>query len=330
MSLANLSPQADTRKTTRSPQTTTASQKLPNLFSSPVTSCPRTNFPLRLQHPSLICRSQKLVYEQMTSRSQQVKGLRKHKKLIPSWNCFASNTMQSWVHRKINPELLSLKRCTLTKGKTLKIASLLKIAMTIIMFGRRQAIAKTGERPDHNVRRRVDHGLPSARFGQKWRPLRHQASRQPSQDRQRWAPSRLESSQLQWLLRYLVRRSRVPRWCSLRQQPLGRYRTRLSPRPLRARLKHKIIVAPTRQLACCRLTSARVLIVGLLRPRRARNQLQTRACQRRAVSGASWRVRAPSLPSKGATTLHRQLKGNKELFLNTLFNNFNACCVFLL
>ena len=59
---------------------------------------------------------------------------------------------------------------------------------------------------------------PSARLQRMWQFARHRASRQPSQDRQRCAPLRPESSQLRWLLRYLVRRSRIPRCCPLRQQ----------------------------------------------------------------------------------------------------------------
>ena len=115
-------------------------------------------------------------------------------------------------------------------------------------------IAKSGNRPEssrNNVPRPVDLGSPSAHSRRVWRPLSHRASTQLIQDRLRCAPLRLGSSQPRWLLRYLVRRNRVPRWRYLRQQPPGRHCGRFVPRPPRSRLKHETILAASLQLACC-------------------------------------------------------------------------------
>ena len=81
---------------------------------------------------------------------------------------------------------------------------------------------------------------PSARLRRMWRFSRHLSSRKPSHDRQRCVFSRPESSQPPWLLRYLVRRSRIFRCCPLRQQIFEQHRPPLSPRPMRAKLKRAI------------------------------------------------------------------------------------------
>ena len=80
----------------------------------------------------------------------------------------------------------------------------------------------------------------NAHIRRMWRHPKHRASMQPSQERQRCAPSCPESSQPRWLLSYLVRRSRIPRCSLLRQQIPEQHRPPWSPRPMRARMKRGI------------------------------------------------------------------------------------------
>ena len=101
---------------------------------------------------------------------------------------------------------------------------------------------------------------PSARLRRMWGHPRHRASRQPSQDRQRCATSRPESSQPRWLLLYLVRRSRIPRCCPLRQQIPEQHRPPLSPRPMRARMKRAI---STTSIASTSIPANSILVTSI-------------------------------------------------------------------
>ena len=87
---------------------------------------------------------------------------------------------------------------------------------------------------------------PSAYILRIWRHPKHRASIQQSQDRQRCASSRPESSQPRWLLCYFVRLSRIFRWCFFRLLLTSQHRFLLSPRPTWARLKRAIIFTSIR------------------------------------------------------------------------------------